>query len=242
VVTRSRPARLATGIVVVVVVVAVALGAAACGDDGAPEGDAAPTTAAPSAGPGDLGPHASPEPDPGDLEIEVPDGYVGVPLPSLGIGLAIPRTWEAVVLTEEALERVEAVSANPGFVDAARNARASGALLYGAGIDAEGRVSDLKVSQVPGLGLDAAADAAASAAPEGATVDRPGAGANPAVRVRFAVEAIGPDGEAIVAEGTQWLVQGPEAVWSLVVTSEDPSTHDDLARALLDTVVFSPSR
>jgi hypothetical protein len=223
---------------------AVALAVTGCGDDGPPEGDAAPTTAttaAPTTGLGDLDPHASPEPDPGDLELEVPDGYVGVPLPSLGIGLAIPRTWEAVVLTDEALERVEAVSANPGFVDAARNARASGALLYGAGIDAEGRVSDLKASQVPGLGLDAAADAAASAAPEGATVDRPDDAAHATVRVRFAVQATGAAGEAIAAEGTQWLVQGPTAVWSLVVTSEEPASHDDLARALLDTVVFSPS-
>jgi hypothetical protein len=237
-VTRSLTGRWPSRLVVALLV--AILGVAGCGDDGARD-DAAPTTAAPSGSPGDLDPHAGPEPDPGDLELEVPEGYVGVPLPSLGIGFAIPRTWEAVVLTDEALERVEAVTANPGFVDAARNARASGALLYGAGIDAQGRVSDLKVSQVPGLGLDAAADAAAAAAPEGAAVDRPAGTAHPTVGIRFAVQATGPEGEPIAADGTQWLVEGPAGVWSLVVTSEDAATHDDLARALLDTVVFSPA-
>jgi hypothetical protein len=93
---------------------------------------------------------------------------------------------------------------------------------------------------VPGLCLDAAADAAASAAPQGAAVERTAGVAHDTVGIRFAVQATGADGEEIAAEGTQWLVQGPTAVWSLVVTSEDPATHDDLARALLDTVVFSP--
>lgn len=217
------------------VLAAAVLGACGDGDDPASEGGAqapAERIELPE------NPHGFPVPDPGDLDVDVPEGWSPVPLPSLGVGLAIPWTWEATLLTDEGLARIEEFSQNPGFVDAARNARASGALLYGAGMDAQGRVSDLKLSRLE-VSLEAAEEAAAAAAPPGAVLDRPEGTEHPTVRVRFRVEAPGYGGEPVVAEGTQWLVQGPTVVWSVVVTSEDAAAHDELASSVLGSLTFS---
>jgi hypothetical protein len=223
---------------VLLIAVVVTIGAlAGCGDDGevdrpdpdrgvepAPDPGAAPTTAAPSVG---------------ELDLDVPDGAVAVPLPSLGIGLVLPEGWEAVVLTGEALDRVEALDVSPGFVDAARNARAAGGVLYAAGVDEAGGVADLKLVRLPEVDLDAAEAGAVAAAPEGAAVDRPEGTERPTVRIRFRVEGEDAAGEAVAAEGTQWLLEGPEDIWSVIVTSEDdPEGHDRLARALLDSIAF----
>jgi hypothetical protein len=225
----TRPWRL---LPVLVLSCAVLVG---CGDDG-PD-DAAEPTLDPMPDPADA-PTTVP-PAAGDLALEVPEGWYPVPLPSVGVGLALPEGWDAVVLTDDALEQVEGLDVAPGFVDAARNARAAGALLYAADLDDEGGVADLKLARLPGVDLDDAAGGATSAAPDGAEVDRPEGTERPTVRIRFRTEGEDADGAPIVAEGTQWLIEGPDAVWSVIVTSEaEPAGHDELASALLDTVAF----
>ena len=49
----------------------------------------------------------------GGLDIDVPEGFTAIPLPSAGFGLAIPDGWEAAVLTDESLARLEALEASP---------------------------------------------------------------------------------------------------------------------------------
>jgi hypothetical protein len=244
---RRRSATVAGRLLLAVaVVVAVAAG---CGDDDSGDDATAtdpPQQADPSA-PG-VDPHGSlPEVsvETGDLEIDAPEGFTPVPLVSFGVGLAVPEDWQAIVLTDEAIDQVDDLGVAPGFVDSARNAQRSGAVLYAAGPDATG-VADLKLQRIPqpdapaeGVGsaeLSALATAAAGAAPGEVTVseelDR-----DPArIRIRFQVSADG-----VEAEGTQWLVAGGADAWSLVVTSEDRRSHEDLAVAIADTVTFSAS-
>src|SRR5690606_31306236 len=82
------------------------------------------------------------------------DGWREVPVPSLGFGVAIPPTWEAVVLTDEALEALaRSAPVVEGLTAAARNARAAGSLLYAAGQSQDGSVSDLKVRATLGSGI-----------------------------------------------------------------------------------------
>lgn len=217
----------------------LALAAPGCGDDDAPE-----------QGPGPPDPHGIGDTTTtlaaGDLQIDPPSGFSAIPLPALGVGLAIPEGWEAVVLTDEALDRIEELGIVPGFVDAARNARRSGAVFYAAGPDPGGGVADLKLQPVPSAESDAEGpdadalrllgEAALAAAPEGAELDEQLDRSPPRLRIRYAVT----DG-AVEAEGTQWLVAGPTQVWSIIVTSEDAGTHDDLAEVLVGAVVFSGS-
>ncbi len=91
------------------------------------------------------------------------------------------------------------------------------------------------VTDVAGL-EDYARDLAEQAGrsdPEIETVD---GAARPTVRLRFTV---GGDGEE--ARGTDTLVLGDDGiVWSVVVTSDDPTVHDDLAARLAGTLAFAP--
>jgi hypothetical protein len=94
----------------------------------------------------------------GGLEVAAPDGWQAVPLPQLGFGLALPDGWEAAVLTEDVLADLGSASpVVPGFLDAADAAARSGAVLYAAGVDGEGRVTDLKVRAAPEAGVTDAA-------------------------------------------------------------------------------------
>ncbi len=84
--------------------------------------------------------------------------------------------------------------------------------------------------------LERAAAQALAAAPPGAAAGTaaPGGPRNLVrLAIRFTVSANG-----VEAHGTQWLVAGPDAVWSLVVTSEDAAGHDALATAVADSVTF----
>jgi hypothetical protein len=181
----------------------------------------------------------------GDLDLQAPEGWQPIPVPALGFGLAVPPGWEAVLLSPDGLATLSgATPAIPGFVEAATAAAAGGGLVYAAGQDASGQVSDVLVRAAPQTGvtdvagLEAYAGTLAAAAgrtdPDVEVVED---AARPTVRLRFEVGT----GEER-AQGTETLVLGPNGwVWSVTVTSDDPALHDDLATSITDTLTLSPS-
>jgi hypothetical protein len=192
----------------------------------------------------------------GDLEIEPPDGWYAVPLPTLGFGLALPQGWESVVLSGEGLSRLaEASPVVPGFVDAAHNAAASGAVLYAAGVDDADLVTDLKVRAAADSGVTDATtleDYARALADEAELPDpavtRVEGAAWPTVDVRYHAPAAD-DGEH-ATEGTERSVLAPGGVvYSLLVTSETgddaevdagaAAAHDRLAAEIFATLVLA---
>jgi hypothetical protein len=179
----------------------------------------------------------------GDLAIDAPEGWQTIPVPALEFGIAVPPGWEAVLLSDEGLAALSGSEpAVPGFVENAHAARAEGGVLYAAGADAEGQVSDVLVGAIPEsgvtdvAGLEALANERAAAAggtpPEIEVVEDAD---RPTVQLQFRAGA--GEGEA---EGTETLVLGPRGiVWSVTVTSDDASLHDDLAEAITGTLAFS---
>lgn len=235
-----RRARAALGLAVVLLVVVGAVGATAIGGGG---GGTAGT-------PGDRGTGSVDGRMPsttlatGDLDIASPEGWQPVPLPSLGVGLAVPPGWEAVVLSPEGLAALaRATPAVPGFVQDANAAAADRALVYAAGQDAEGRVSDALVRAALRTGVTDVAGLrryartlAASAGRTDPTVEGVEGADRPTVRMDFEVGA----GRDERARGSEVLVLGPrDIVWSLVVTSEDTDLHDDLVASIARTLTFA---
>jgi len=231
-------ARLALVAAVVLSVVAVLLLAWPGSDDGGePAVDGAATDDVPDA--------SSTTIATGDIEIDAPEGWQEVAVPTLRFGVAVPPGWETVLLSPEgmaALSRADPVV--PGFVDNAQAAADVAGVLYAAGMDGAGRVSDLTVRADPQpevtdlAGLEAyAAGLAAEAGRADAQVEVVDGAERPTVRLRFQVGA----GDE-VAEGTETLVLGPDGfVWSVTVTSDDPAIHDELAEQITGTLVFAPS-
>jgi len=180
----------------------------------------------------------------GDLEVDAPDGWQAIPLPSFEVGLAVPPGWEAVKLSPEGLEALSNASpAVPGFVENAHAAAAEGGILYAAGQDAAGRISDLVLRGAPGTGvtdtagLERYATELAARRQGEPRVEVVEGAPRPTVRLRFQLAGEGDEG--VVAEGTELLVLGPrDIVWSLTVTSEDASIHDDLVDAVARTLTF----
>jgi hypothetical protein len=189
----------------------------------------------------------------GDLEIDAAEGWDPIPLPSLGFGLALPPGWEATRTDEATLDALAGRQlANPGFVDSARNAAASGAVLYGAHQDGEGRVSDVKVLVLPRPGATSAAELreladglVEKAELRGAVVTESTVGDDPVVAMRYDIAASAAGGEGgaggAAAVGTQILRAGDDAVVSLIVTSEDTAAHDALAESIARTLALSAS-
>jgi hypothetical protein len=141
----------------------------------------------------------------------------------------------------------------PGFVEAAHAAAQSGALVYAAGVDTEGRVTDLKVLAealesgiTDAAGLQAYALQLVSSASLSPTVEVVPDTAQPTVEARFQATAQRPvegadDGstEEITAEVTERMVLSPRGViYTMIVTSEDPATHDDVANQVFSTLTF----
>lgn len=211
-----------------VAVVALALAVlAGCGDDDADEA-LPPADPLPSA---DELPHASPEADPGGVEVPEIPGTFAAPVPSLGFGVAVPQGWNATVLSEDALTRLEEADlSEPFFLEAARNVAANGAVFYAAGIDDEGRVADIKIDVQDGADTDPAAvraTAEQAAADAGGTDVSVVEGEGGRVRVDFRLTlAAADDGEPIDAYASQLLVPDGERLWSIIVTSETPATQD----------------
>lgn len=179
----------------------------------------------------------------GGLEIDAPEGWLTAPVPDLGFGIAVPPGWEITLLSPEGLGALASASpAVPGFVDNAHAAASAGGVLYAAGQDSAGAVSDLVVRAAPGTGvtdvegLEAyARDLAAGAGHADPRIEVVEGTEWPTVRLRFQA---GADGE--VAEGTETLVLGPgDLVWSVVVTSDDAATHEELASAITETLTLA---
>jgi hypothetical protein len=183
----------------------------------------------------------------GGIDVDAPDGWQELPLRTLGFGVALPPGWESVVLSGEGLARISgAEPVVPGFVDAAHAAAESGSVFYAAGVDAEDEVTDLKVRAAPDTevtdveGLeDFARGLADEAGLDDATVTVVDGAEWPTVDVRYSTPSPG-EGEA-ATEGTERSVLAPSGVvYSLLVTSEDPEGHDDLADQVFATLAFKP--
>ena len=219
------------------VLAAVALLGGACSDDtDDPPADEPPasiqssTTRPPSAG-----------------GIDVPDlpGTSAAPVPALGFGIAIPEGWQAVVLTEEALQRLEGADlARPSFLDAARKQAATGAVFYAAGVDDQDRVAELKVDVQDDVATDpAAVQAAARAVVERGQVEQaevvPEPGDDGRVRVDYRVTLPAAEGDdTIEAYGSQLFVPDGDRLWSFIITSEDEATQNALLEIFGSSITF----
>lgn len=179
--------------------------------------------------------------------IEVPDipGTFTAAIPSLGFGIAVPEGWQATVLSDDAIERLEAATlSQPSFLEAARNVMASGAVFYAAGVDGDGRVGELKVDVQDGA--DASPEAIAALATsvaesgkvEDATVATDLDGGR--VRVDYRLPAVeGDDDHAgIETIGSQLFVPDGDRVWSFIVTSEDTASQDALLAIFEASITF----
>lgn len=235
---------------------AVVVGAAGCGDDGGseagPEGE-------PFGVDGDF--------ETGGIEVDAPSGWQVLPMPSLGFGLGVPESWEAVVLNEDGLRVIQ--NADPAVEDFAGSATAAavaGAVFYAAGPAEAGgdAVDDLKVFADTGSGVedvdglqgyveDMVAEGGVSETGDPVVLE---GAAGPTVEMRFEAtgtlathgeeaedgeDAEGAEGEDVVVHGIQRSVLLPSGlVYSFIVTSEAESTIDGLAAEVLDTVAFLP--
>lgn len=224
---------------VVGAVLAVVLALGACGDDGPAADDEAtedsiihtPTTEPPRSG---------------GIDVPAVEGTYPVAVPSLGFGIAVPGGWQATLLSEDAIRRLEgAALADESFLDAARTVAASGAVFYAAGADTDGRVGDLKID----VRSDADTSPAAVRAAADAVVDR--AGVEDAVvvddlpagrvRVDFVAEQPAADGSGPVQTlGSQIFVPDGARLWSLIVTSEDAEAHLALVTLFSGSFVVAP--
>jgi hypothetical protein len=223
---------------VLVPVLALAVGLAGCGDDDSSEGG--------PAGAGDV-PHAPTTEPPETGGIEVPEipGTFAAALPADGFGIAVPEGWQATRLDEEALERLEgAALARPAFLDAARQAAEAGAIFYAAGVDDQGRVSELKVDVQDGADTSAEAmrELAGSIVESGQLTDAVVVEDDPddgRVRVdyRLALPSA-EDGTPIDALGSQLFVADGDRLWSFIITSEDPETQTELLQIFDESITF----
>lgn len=179
----------------------------------------------------------------GGIEVAAPEGWQPIPVPDLGFGIAVPPGWEAALLSPDGLATLARSSpAVPDFVDNAHAAAATGGLVYAAGEEAGGAISDVVVRAAPQTDVSDAAGLAAYAETLAADAGRadPQAevvegAAMPTVRLRFQA---GAEGE--VAEGTETFVLGPDGiVWSVTVTSDDAAVHAELADDIAGTLTFA---
>jgi hypothetical protein len=235
-------ARLALVAAVVLSLVAVLLLAWPAGDDGSDDGgepgdDSAATGVVPDT--------SSTTVATGGIEIDAPEGWQEMAVPTLRFGVAVPPGWETVLLSPEglgALSRADPVV--PGFAENAQAAADVAGVLYAAGADEAGRVSDLTVRADPRpevtdlAGLEAyAAGLAAEAGRAGAQVEVVEGAEHPTVRLSFQAGT----GDEL-AEGTETLVLGPDGfVWSVTVTSDDAAIHAELAELITATLAFAPA-
>lgn len=215
---------------------------AACSDDD--DGAAAPDT---TLGPEPTVPdgHSTstlPEPLSGDIEIPERDGTTPIPVPDLGFGLAVPSGWEATLLTPEALERVaQAELARPAFLISAHRWAELGAVLYAATVDADDRVSDLKVFVTDDVDTSEAA-LVAHAEEVGTGLSTPAieVGDDGRVRLTFSDSVPSADDPAAVIDqyGTTIFVADGDRRWELIMTAETPESLAAIVETVEATLTF----
>ena len=208
------------------------------GDD---DDDATPPAADPAP---DVTPSTVP-PESGGIDIPEMPGTFAAPVPSLGFGIAVPEGWQATLLSEDALARLEeAALSRPSFLEAARQVAATGAVFYAAGIDDEGRVSELKidVQDDADTGQDAIRDLAGSVVQSGQVTDGVVVDDDPEddrIRVDYRIALpSAEDGAPIDALGSQIFVVDGDRLWSLIVTSEDTGTQTALLQIFDGSIAF----
>jgi hypothetical protein len=222
-----------------IAVAAVVLALLACSDDD--DGSVARSTST-STPLGDHTPTTEP-PETGGIDVPEIPGTFQAAIPSLGFGIAVPEGWQATVLSDEAIERLEeATLSQPSFVDAAKNVLASGAVFYAAGVDDDGRVAELKVDVQSGVETspDTLSELARAVAGSGRVEDATIVDDldNGRVRVDYRLPA-DPDGdEGIETIGSQLFVPDGDRVWSFIVTSEDQDTQDALLAIFEASISF----
>lgn len=222
-----------TGRVLGAVLVSVAV-LGGCGDDDDPSDGAAPSITT-----------TTRSPESGGIDVpEIPGTYPAA-IPSAGFGIAVPEGWQATLLTEDALERLEeATLARPSFLGAAQQVAASGAIFYAAGVDDRGRVAELKIDvQDDADTTPAALDELARSVVDGGQVtdgsvvdDDPG---DDRIRVDYRITVpSAEDGAPIDALGSQLFVVDGDRLWSLIVTSEDAGSQTALLQIFETSVTF----
>jgi hypothetical protein len=184
----------------------------------------------------------------GGIEVPAPDGWTVIPIPDLGMGLAVPPGWEATLLSPEGLSTLAGASpAVPGFIDLAHAAASDGGLVYAAGQDAAGGISDVVVRATPHAGVATADDLAyaaqliaANAGSDPSTVQVVDDAEYPTALVPFTVGGGAPGAEGS-AKATNVVVAGPrDILWEVTVTSDDAASHDQLVEEITRTLTFSP--
>lgn len=203
-------------------------------DDVAPPADSAPVSTTTTA-----------VAESGGIDVPEIEGTFAAAVPALGFGIAIPEGWEATLLAEEALARLEEADlARPSFLEAARAVASTGAVFYAAGIDTGGRVAELKIdvqddAATEPAAVRAAAEAVvASGAVEQATIvdDLP----DGRVRVDYRTEVPSADGDEMIdARGGQLFVPDGDRLWSLIITSEDGDVQDRLLEVFQESFTLS---
>jgi hypothetical protein len=222
------------------VALALALALAACSGDGGGGDDAGADTPAGSQA------ATTTTVNTGGIEVPAPEGWTAVPVPDLGMGLAVPPGWEVTLLSPDGLNTLARSSPLvPNFKDLAHAAAADGGLLYAAGEDAAGGISDLVVRATPQAGVATADDLtyaaqliAANAGTDPATVQMVDGTEFPTALVPFTVGG-GARGAEGSAKATNVVVAGPQDIlWEITVTSDDAASHDQLVESIRQTLTF----
>ncbi len=205
---------------------ALSLAVTGCSDDDDAASDPDPTETSDVGDGADHTPTTQ-TPNTGGIDVpEIPGTFVAA-IPSLGFGIAVPDGWQATVLTEQAIERLEAATlSQPSFVDAAKNVFDSGAVFYAAGIDDRGRVAELKVDvqDAADASPEGIAALASSVAESGKVEDVSIVDDLDGGRVRVDYRLPG----TVETIGSQLFVPDGDRVWSFIVTSEDQASQDAL--------------
>ena len=224
------------------VVLGGALGACSGGDD-----DADGTEESGGDSGGSAGGATTTTMNTGGIEVDAPEGWLAVPAPDIGIGFAVPPGWEATLLSPEGLATLAGASpAVPGFTDLAHAAAAQGGLVYAAGQDPAGGISDVMVRATPGTGVVddetlkyAAELTAANNGTDPTRVSLVEGASWPMATVPFTLgPASGSDSRT--AEARSVLVAGPgDILWEITVAADDPASLDQLTEQIRGTLTFA---
>lgn len=225
------------------VLAAVILVLSGCSDDDDPNSDAQAETDA--AADETITPPATAPPETGGIEVPAIPGTFPAAVPSAGFGIAVPEGWQATVLTQDALARLEeARLARPSFLGAARQLLETGAVFYAAGVDEQDRVSELKidVQDDADTSQEAIMALAGSVAESGQVTDAVVVEDDPdddRIRVdyRLALPSA-EDGSPIDALGSQLFVVDGDRLWSFIITSEDTDTQTALLQIFDEGITF----